>query len=684
MKKLLNLYVKINLVLLPIFFLPFVQSSFGFGKNWFLLVSSLGGLLIWLLSLYIDKKAKIKFGRSIGLFFVLIIWSVISWSRLSPSIKSSSLSDPFGLTTLVSLFIWYFIWLQADQKRDWKSKVQFLNIGAIILSVSSLATFLLPDSSLPLSIPQTNPLIVITKYWSLTGSLMAEASFLLYLVFENSRLIFSAKKRSSQKIWIISLAQLALIFVGLSLGIYKLIKYGFVILGYKIAWSIAADTFKNAPIFGAGIGNFIQAFNLFRPNSYNLTANWGQRFIISSSGFLNYWTDLGIGFLILAAVFLNKLLKFKKSSSYWTLALLVLINLILPPNLLTMWLLALVLANKFGQLKSITAKFVVGEQMFNIVPILTAVIVVTVVGFGGLMSTKKLLARLYLRKSLVAASQNDGSSTYNLQIKAIAADPDWAELRRLYSQTNIGLAQALSQQDELTDADKEKISLLMQQAVREAKAAINLDSTSTIYWSNLANIYRNLAGSVDGAADAAVESYQQAALLDPADSQVRMDLGALYFAAGQFENADRTFEEAVVRKTDYANAWYNWAHTAKKLNHLAEAVQRLSQAVALVPADSGDYEKANEELLTWKKELDEAVAKLQAQQQQQKPAETLTQPQPLPTVNQEEIVNLPAEDLQPPEAPPLEPTETPQPTVEPEPTVLEEIPQETIPAEVGP
>jgi len=674
MKKLLNFYVKINLVLLPLFFLPIVQSNFGFGKNWFLLISSLVGLLIWLLSLYTDKKVKINFGRSFGLFFVLIIWSVISWSRLSPSIKSSSLSDPFGLTTFVSLFIWYFIWLQADQKRDWRSKVQFLNVAAIILSISSLITFLLPNSKLPLSIPQTNPFIIITQSWSLTGSLVAEVSFLLYLVFENSRLIFSAKKRSSQKIWIISLAQLALIFVGLSLGIYKLIKYGFISLGYKTAWLIAADTFKNAPIFGAGIGNFLQAFNLFRPNSYNLTASWGQRFIISSSGFLHYWTELGIGFLVLAAVFLNKLLKLKKNSSYWTLVLLVLINLILPPNLLIIWLLVLVLANKFGRLKSVTAKFVVGEQMFNIVPVLTAVIVATIVGFGGFISTKKLLARFYLRKSMVAASQNDGSSTYNLQIKAIAADPNWAELRRLYSQTNIGLAQALSQQEDLTDADKEKISLLMQQAVREAKAAVDLDSTSTIYWSNLANIYRNLTGSVESAADFAVQSYQQAAILDPADPLVRMDLGALYFAAAQFDNADRIFEEAVVRKNDYANAWYNWAHTAKKLNRLADAVQRLSQAVSLVPADSGDYEKANKELLAWKKELDEAVAKLQAQQQQQKPAETLTQPQPLPTVNQEEIVNIPAEDLQPPEAPPLEPTETPH----------EEIPQETIPAEVGP
>ncbi len=682
MKKLLNLYVKINLVLLPIFFLPIVQSSFGFGKNWFLLISSLGGLLIWLLSLYAEKGAKINFGRSFGLFFVLIIWSIISWSRLPLSVKSSSLSDPFGLTTLVSLFIWYFVWLQADKTGDWKSKVQFLNIGAIILSVSSLVTFLLPDSSLPLSIPQTNPLIVITKNWSLAGSLMAEVSFLLYLVFENSRLIFGTKKKSNQKNWLISLAQLALIFLGLSLGVYKLIKYGFVILGYNTAWLIAADTFKNAPIFGAGVGNFLQAFNLFRPNSYNLTANWGQRFIISSSGFLHYWTELGIVFLVLVAVFLNKLLKFKKSPSYWTLALLVIINLVLPPNILTMWLLALVLVNKFGETKSVTAKFVVGEQMFNIVPLLIAVIVVTIVGFGGFISTKKVMARVYLRNSLIAASQNDGSSTYNLQIKAISADPNWAELRRLYSQTNIGLAQALSQQEDLTDADKEKISLLMQQAVREAKAAVELDSASTIYWSNLANIYRNLAGSVEGAGDFAVEAYQQAAILDPADSQVRMDLGALYFAAGQFENADRTFEEAVVRKRDYANAWYNWAHTAKQLDRLADAVQRLSQAVALVPVDSGDYEKANEELLAWKKELDEAVAKLQQQQQQQKPAETLTQPQPLPTVSQEEIVNIPAEDLEPPEAPPVEPTETPGPTAEPEPTTSEE----TIPVdgEAGP
>lgn len=666
MKKILNIYVKINLILFPIFFLPFVQGAFSFGKNWFLLISALIGLIIWILSLLTQPNSKINFGRGFGYLFALTIWSFISWTKLSPSIKTSSLSEPYGLTTFVSLLLWYFLWLQSPSaKFDWTSKLKFLNISAIVISITSLIVFLLPDSSMPLAIPSTDPLLVLSRSFSLTGSLMAEVALMLFLVFENGRILVKSKKTAQPSRNIFKMAEVALFFLALSLGVYKMVKFSWVHLDYKTSWLIAADTFKNAPLFGAGIGNFLQAFNLFRPNTYNLLANWNQRFVISSSGFLHYWTELGLVFLLLSFLFLNKVIKQPKTNPiYWSLLLLVVINMLLPPSLVTLWLLTLYMSHKFTSVKSVQARFVVGEQLFNVVPLLTAVLTFTVVIGGFYISTKKLIARVYLKNSLVAASKNDGSATYNLQIKAIAADPNWAESRRLYSQTNIGLAQSLSQQEDLSDEDKEKISLLMQQSIREAKNAVNLDSASTIYWTNLGDIYKNLAGSVEGAADYAVQSYQQAAILDPADPIIRMDLGSLYFAATQYENAERVFEEAVVRKNNYANAWYNWAHAAKKLNKLADAVQRLSQAVSLVPIDSGDYESANGELLAWKQELDEAIKRAQQSQQQSqpKPAETLTQPEPLPTVSQEEVVNIPADDLQPPAIPTVEPTE---PAVEP-------------------
>ena len=137
----------------------------------------------------------------------------------------------------------------------------------------------------------------------------------------------------------------------------------------------------------------------------------------------------------------------------------------------------------------------------------------------------------------------------------------------------------------------------------------------------------------------------------------------MLFAAGNYEAADRVFEEVVKAKPDFANGWYNWAHTARQINRIDYAVERLSQALVLVPVDSGDYETASKELEEWKKELEAAIAqaKAAAEEQAQREPETLRTPDPLPAGG-EERVNVTEADLQPPEAPvlPVEPSQTPE------------------------
>jgi Tfp pilus assembly protein PilF len=175
-----------------------------------------------------------------------------------------------------------------------------------------------------------------------------------------------------------------------------------------------------------------------------------------------------------------------------------------------------------------------------------------------------------------------------------------------------------------------------------------LDNQNTLYWQNLASIYRQLIGVVDGAPDWSYQSYQQALAFDPTNPMLSLDMGGLLFSAGKYSDAERAFETVAMNKSDYANGWYNWAYAAKQQGKLDVAVQRLAQAVALVPIDSGDYDKASKELDVWKKEYNDAVKKQQAQQQQQKAPETLNAPALLPTGTKEEKVNVPAADLQPP------------------------------------
>jgi len=297
-----------------------------------------------------------------------------------------------------------------------------------------------------------------------------------------------------------------------------------------------------------------------------------------------------------------------------------------------------------------------GDEGKNAGPIILAVLVVGAAIFGGYWGVRVLMGEIYLRNSIVAAAKNDGGSTYNLQIKAIGINPNDAEYRQIYSQTNMALAGTILAKTDLTDTDKEQASTLIQQAVREGKAAVALDSRNPTYWNNLAVIYRQLVGTIEGAADWSYQAYAQAIALDPNNPSLKLDFGGLLYAAGLYDDASRMFEQVVTLKPDLANGWYNLAYAEKKLNKLGLAVNHLNQAVSLVPTDSGDYDKASKELVIWKEEYDALLKQQQAAQAQTKPAETLKVPEALPTQGKEEKVNVPAADLQPPK---VEVTPTP-------------------------
>jgi Tfp pilus assembly protein PilF len=282
-------------------------------------------------------------------------------------------------------------------------------------------------------------------------------------------------------------------------------------------------------------------------------------------------------------------------------------------------------------------------------PQIVGLLVLVVVGLVGYKIIRPVMADYYWRESLTATVKNDATGAYNNQIKAIGMNPNLADYRAMYSQTNLALARSyfeVPQGEEMTEENKQKASTLIQQAVREAQAAVGLDQKMSGYWVNLGSVYRSLIGLIDNTFDWSIQSYQQAAVFDPVNPNIKMELGSLAYGAKDYASAERYFEDAVNAKPNLANAWYNWAYAAKQQNKIQEAVTRLDQSVKLVPADSADYEKANKELTEWKKELDEAVKKYQESLKQQQETvkleePVLTTPEPLPTVDKEDQVVVP-------------------------------------------
>jgi Tfp pilus assembly protein PilF len=666
MTKVLKIYTRIVLLLVPFFFLPMVYDSFGLGKSSFVFITGVIGLILWVVSLFTDKQVEIKYNKWLWWILILLAWSVVSFFKMTTGGQARSIASIMGIGGLAGLTIWFFLWLQVRSKEETEKQMLFLSISAIIVAATSLISFLVPTSKLPLNWPKTNPIVSITAGWSIAGSLLSEVVlFLTVLIVWVRKLVKKLKDKVEFGDYFKEAIAVAFFGLMMLLDVYKIIKQGWVYLDGTSGWVIAAETLKNNPIFGVGLGNFAEAFSRFRPASFNTTAYWSSSFGVSSMGLLNWWSELGLVGLVIILGIAFMSWKKRKDGNFWGVGLLGLLVLMLPPTYLNVFLWFLMLGLTSGELKETKLSLPVGEKKMDLVPYISVLIVMVVVGFGGYKTVKVVLGDYYWKKSLLAAAKNDGSGVYNLQIKAIGMNPNLADYRAVYSQTNLALAETILASNEgkdLSTEDKEKASTLVQQAVREGQAAVSLDSNVAAYWSNLGSIYKSLVGVVDSALNWSVQSYQQAAVLDPVNPSINMQLGSISYGAGDYASAERYFEDAVKDKSDYANAWYNWAYAAKQQNNLQNAVTRLDQALKLIPADSDDYKKGKEELDKWNKELEEVVKKYQEQLKQQeaaskqqssdsqKTSEPLTTPQPLPTEGKEEKVNVPAKDLEPPQA----------------------------------
>lgn len=639
MKQVVLIFNRIFLLLMPILFLPVSVDAFGLGKHILMAGLTLVGLILWAIEFLSSKNSEIKFNSAWWMLLVVTIWAWVGWYQMLPGVRMRTITDVSGVGVLTMGLIWFFVWLQTSNQEERSSQLNWMTASGLLVAVLSVIVFLIPQTKFPISFPQDNPLISITTNWSLTGFVVTEVLLMLFLGLVWSKRLISKLKDGN---YMVEAGMTSFFSLVLLLDIFKIIRTGWINLDGYSAWVIAVETFKRSPIWGVGAGNFINAFSNYRPDSYNLTANWATSYLHSSNGLLNLWTELGIVGLVLVIVSVLKMLKLKKNFDFGILLVLVLAGLFLPVSVLGLMLLVWMVSG-MQEAKKVSLVMKVGENGFNIAPMILSILLFIFSLFGGFWIYKIVAADVTIRSSMVAATKNNGGDTYNLQIKAIGLNPDNADYRMYYSQTNLALASTLLANKEISEEDKQKASTLVQQSVREGKAAIALDQTNSVYWLNLATIYRQLVGVVEGSADWSYQAYSQAVVLEPSNPISKLDLGGLLFAANKFEEADRIFEQVVTAKPDFANGWYNWAYTAKQLKKIDFAVARLTQAVSLVPTTSGDYEKANAELIEWKKELAAST-----QSSVEPMAESLKTAEPLPTGGKEQVVVPTGAELEPP------------------------------------
>jgi Flp pilus assembly protein TadD len=448
-------------------------------------------------------------------------------------------------------------------------------------------------------------------------------------------------------------------------------------LPIRESWIIASETVQDYPTLATGPSTFSINFPRYRPLSLNSGNLWNVRFDKAYNELFNTLATIGIVGLLAAVYFGSKALRvivaslktreddgLSKILGIGAMAMMS-IYLVTYATVLNSFVFVLLFAmivanlalnrseiaeNVALGLASIAPVTTIGEEgvirkeylhYIFALPLLAAVI------YTGYIWTKVYTAEAYLRASIVAANRNEGAKTFEYQSKAINTNPRRDTYHNIFAQTNLALANSIASKEELTDADRQTIQQLIAQAIRNARLSTEVINPLNVdNWVTRGSIYRAISPIAQNASQWSIASYNTAVQLSPTDPRLRLDLGGIYYANGDYLTAANFYRQAILLKQDYANAHFNFAQALIRLEDYANARRALEITRTLVDPESNDYQLVQEQLanlpesaqpsnLPTVEELEGAAA-----EEEETPA---AEQEPLTTVGEEEVVE--AENL---------------------------------------
>jgi tetratricopeptide (TPR) repeat protein len=402
-----------------------------------------------------------------------------------------------------------------------------------------------------------------------------------------------------------------------------------IVLPVQESWVVATSTIQDYPLLATGPSTYQLNFTRYRPLSLNTSGIWNVRFdrpyneifsIISTLGLLGAVAAAFLAFKL--AVITNKSVRSVQDPSGLSAMIAVAVFAVLASLLVTyasvtnafiiVLLLVLMVANhalleganlservvvSFAQFSSITTIGAAGAIKKEFLHILVAVPMLALAVYSGYLGYRVYAAEYFMRQSIVSALNNQASKTYDYQARAINIHPQRDTYHSSYAQTNLALANILAAKQDLTNDERATIQTLIAQAIRSSRVATELSNPLNVAnWETRALIYRSLIGVAQNAPEWAISTYNTAVQLDPTNPSLRLDLGGVYYAAGDYLSAANFFRQAVNLKPDYANAHYNFAQSLLRLNDFNNARRELEVVRSLVPEGSADARKVEQEI----------------------------------------------------------------------------------------
>ncbi len=394
-----------------------------------------------------------------------------------------------------------------------------------------------------------------------------------------------------------------------------------VIPSWNSSWSVALDTIRSprAALIGGGPASYNNLYTRFKPVWVNSTTQWEYSFNQASNMPLTLLTTTGFIGLITWLIVVFRVFKLSRTTrdpETKVIAIMLLTSiffqLILPTHIIILIIQAVLfvalIASMHGSLpvmrfQALTMTMDTQDNPFNApakqvaFPIyFTAAIIIAILAASGYFVGRAYAASVAFFDSAKAAEAEDIVTAYEKQQQAVTLNPYLDSYRRQYAITNLTIASALAQKTDITEAEKEQVGQLLQQAVREARSAVLLDPLDAQNTIVLAQVYQNMIGAAEQAEEFALQAYVQSIENDPTNPGLRVSLGGLLLGQEKFSEAANVFNQAITIKRDFPLAYYNLAYTLVQLKDYENAKVAYQALLPLLDPTSEDYTKVTEEL----------------------------------------------------------------------------------------
>lgn len=513
-------------------------------------------------------------------------------------------------------------------KGDHTEKVLRLSLvsGAVVSVLMILQHFGLGVSRLINQISEFN--LPDTLLFNVTGS-----SFVAVQVLAVALVGLVAMLLNRKKLAVMDWALGAIIAAGLALGIWSILPGNVAAVSLtplSASWTVMARSLETpqAALIGHGPAAYANLYALFKPLWTNGEAYWQFNFGTAFNTPLTLIVTLGILGLVAWAFLVTRVFKQLRHTSKSSRPLLLMlvatfvIQLLLPTNIVLLGLqiplfVFWVVANrdhfslvqfKAVKVRTYPAKIELIKRFFGkkdwFVRTTATIAIVAVLGLGYLVS-RAYAAYFFMYKANVAFTQQDAVGVYDNQRKAIEANPYLDSFRREYASTNLQIAVALANRADISEEERQQVTQLIGQAVREGRAAALLDDRDVDNWLALAQVYRTLIGAADEAGTWAVNSLVNAAQLNPTNPLIRLQIGQLMLLDNKAQDAATFFSQAVQLKPDLPAGYYQLGLAFQALNQPANAKVAWEQALTLLPAGSEDYSMLQAQIQTLGEQIEE-------------------------------------------------------------------------------